>query len=207
MPCGLLAGTQYFLRHQTTIDRHAERQTHAGISSRSLLGIEGIIVSAKLRRGINLARNILQQFLIHVFRKGFSDINITRKVALGGCRFLINGQEGNFLQNRFAVVPVMRIRYNDQFFIYDAIFEHIGAVTNQIPRFGPLFAAFDVGFLYRIKCKTCRQVGKPGERFIQLNFQCTRIDCANAKLIRRCFAIDDRLSIANTRQRSKPRKR
>ena len=60
--------------------------------------------------------------------------------------------------------------------------------------------------MYRIKCKTRRQIGKPGQRFIQLNFQCPCIDSTNAKFIRRGFAIDNSLSIINTRQRSKPGK-
>ena len=101
----------------------------------------------------------------------------------------------------------MRVRHHFQFFVYDAIFEHIGAVTNQIAWFGPLFAALNVGFLYRIECKTRRQIGKPGQRFIQLNFQCPCIDSTNAKFIRCGFAIDNSLSIINTRQRSKPGKR
>lgn len=119
----------------------------------ALLRVKRIIIGPELRRRINLPRNILQQLLIHIFREGFGDINIPREVTLSGCGFLINWQEGHFLQYRFGVIPIMGIRYHDQFFIDYALFKNISAIANQISGFRPLFTAFYVGFCTGKKAK------------------------------------------------------
>ncbi len=98
----------------------------------------------------------------------------------------------------------MRIRHDHQFFIYHALFKNIRAIANQFSRLHPVFAAFNIRFLDRIKGKTGGQTGKPGQRLVKLNTQSVRVHGTDAKLIRRDFTVDNGLRISDASQSGKP---
>ncbi|MPN52999.1 hypothetical protein SDC9_200662 [bioreactor metagenome] len=110
------------------------------------------------------------------------------------------------MQHRFSVIPVLRIRHHHQLFIHHAILQHVGAITHQVARFGPVFTACHVGFLHRIERKTGSEIGEPRQRLIQLHSQGAGINSGHTELIGRHFAINDRLGVIDPCQRGKPGK-
>ncbi|SAJ32622.1 Uncharacterised protein [Enterobacter cloacae] len=83
MPGRFLTGPQDFLRHNTSVDSHAERETYAGIRGWAFLRVKRVVIGPKLWRCIYLTRNIFKQLLVHVFRKRFCNIDIARQIAFG----------------------------------------------------------------------------------------------------------------------------
>ncbi|SSM01755.1 Uncharacterised protein [Klebsiella pneumoniae] len=133
------------------------------------MGIESVIVGTQLRRGIHLPRNILQQFLVHIFRERLGDIDIPCKIALGGGGLLVNRHKGDLLDHRFGVIPVVRVRHRHQLLIDHTVFQNIGAVAHQAAGPRPVRPAVDIRLLHRIEGKAGGQVAEPRQWFIQLH--------------------------------------
>ncbi len=98
----------------------------------------------------------------------------------------------------------MAVALDDQFLVNHPVFQDVCAITHQRTGTGPLRAALHVSFLDGIKGEARRQVGKPRQRFIQLNAQGSVIHCGHAQFVRRGLAVDDSLRITNPGQRCKP---
>ncbi|MNT06421.1 hypothetical protein D3C72_1410860 [compost metagenome] len=81
------------------------------------MGVESIIIGAELVRGIHLIRNVFQQFLVHVFREGFGDIDIAGQVAFSGVRFLVDWYKGHLGQNGMRMIPIVFVGRQHQFLV------------------------------------------------------------------------------------------
>jgi len=171
------------------------------------LGIESVIVGTQLRRGIHLPRNILQQFLVHIFRERLGDIDIPCKIALGGGGLLVNRHKGDLLDHRFGVIPVVRVRHHHQLLIDHTVFQNIGAVAHQAAGPRPVRPAVDIRLLHRIEGKAGGQVAEPRQWFIQLHPQGVGVDGGDSQGLRRGFAVNNVLRVSDPRQRREPGER
>jgi soluble lytic murein transglycosylase-like protein len=101
----------------------------------------------------------------------------------------------------------MGIRFEFNFLIHHPVFQHISAIADQVAWTRPVSAAFNIGFLHRVKREIRSKVRKPWQRLIELHPQRMGIDRRHAKLIRRRFAINDILRVGDSCKRRKPGKR
>ncbi|MNN46458.1 hypothetical protein D3C81_1608400 [compost metagenome] len=172
------------------------------------MGIKSIIIGAELIRGIDLVRDVFQQFLVHVFREGLGDVDIAGQITLGGIGFLINRHKGHFGQHRMRMIPIVIVWRQYQLLVNYPFLQFKRAVTDQVADLGPVVAKFLYHRLVdREQAEVGRQADKIRHRFVQLHFEGVIIQRGDAQLIGRQLAGNDLIGVLDAGQLGKPGKR
>ncbi|SVK50820.1 Uncharacterised protein [Acinetobacter baumannii] len=202
------AGAQHFFRDNLAIDGVGQGLAHPHVVGRRTLGVERVIIGAELIRGVHLPRDVFQQLLIHIFREGFGDVDVTRQVTLGGVGFLVDRHEGHFGQHGAHMIPVMVVRRQHQLLVHHPLLQFERAVAHQIADLGPVVAVFfHHRLVHREQAEVGRQADEVRHRLVQLHLERVVIRRRYAQAIGRQFAADDLLGVLDPRQLREPGER